>query len=309
MPVRIDPNLRAGAELEKENIFVMDTARANSQDIRPMRMAILNLMPDKEATEKQLLRLIANTPLQVEVVFLRTQSYTPRNADEDYLNSFYKTFEEVLVAKEKFDALIITGAPVEKLDFVAVDYWDELSQILAWATKNVHSSLYICWAAQAALYYHYGIGKNEVAKKIFGVFAHDVLAPGNPLVRGFDDTFVAPHSRYTEVDVAAMVAHPEIDVLATSKEAGQYLAASKDLRRVFVFGHGEYDPETLHLEYVRDKAKGLKTALPKNYYAKGKEGAVPPVQWRAHQALLFSNWLNYCVYQGTPYDLEELANA
>jgi len=298
-----DKKLPAILDLEKENIFVMDFTRAQSQDIRPLRIAVLNLMPDKVTTETQLLRLIGNTPLQVEPVLLRVDTYNPKNTDPKHLKSFYKTFDEVLAKKIKFDALIVTGAPVEKLDFGEVKYWQELSRILDWAAHNVYSSLYICWAAQAALYYHYDINKAELPEKIFGIFNHKVLCKNNPLVRGFDDTFKAPHSRYTEVEREKLAAHPDLDILAVSDEAGLFLAASKDLRRVFMFGHGEYDAETLHREYVRDCAKGLNTAPPKHYYAPDK---TIPLSWRAHGSLLFANWLNYCVYQGTPYDINTI---
>jgi len=306
MPVKVPSRLPAIGALEKENIFVMDALRADTQDIRPLRLAILNLMPDKLVTERQLLRLISNTPLQVDVRFLHTGTYESKNADPGHLKAFYHTFSEILEKNTKFDALIITGAPVEKLDFCAVRYWDELSKILKWAQHNVYSSLYICWAAQAALYYHYGINKAEVGAKISGVFEHRVLDKTNPLVRGFDDVFAAPHSRYTEVEHDKVYANKKLCVLAESDEAGLYLAASKDLRRVFQFGHGEYDAETLHNEYTRDVAKGLSIAKPKHYYINGEVGELPPIRWRAHESLLISNWLNYCVYQATPYDIDAI---
>jgi len=306
MPVKAPSKLPAIDTLLKENIFVMDEKTAERQDIRPLRVAILNLMPNKEVTETQLLRLIGNTPLQVETVFLRTSTYESKNTAKSHLDSFYKTFDEVKKLNLKFDGLIITGAPVEQMDFAKVSYWDELSKILAWAAKNVYSSLYICWAAQAALYYHYGIDKKTMPQKIFGIFRHKVMEKNNPLVRGFNDSFLAPHSRYTEVDREKLVKCKEVDILADSDEGGLFLASSTDLRRVFVFGHGEYDVNSLHDEYVRDKAKGLGTAIPKNYYVDDKEGQLPPLVWRAHVSLLFSNWLNYCVYQQTPYDLAKI---
>ena len=306
MPVKIPSKLPAFDVLQKENIFTMDSTRADTQDIRPLRLAVLNLMPDKVSTETQILRLIANTPLQVEVVFLCTGSYKPTHTDERHLKAFYHTFEEVFVKNTKFDALIITGAPVEKLEFSEVSYWAELSRILAWAEHNVYSSLYICWAAQAALYYHYGINKKEMREKIFGLFPHKVLDKTNPLVRGFDDVFIAPHSRHTEIDAEKIANHQELDLLAVSDEAGLYLAAAKNLRRVFAFGHGEYDKETLHNEYTRDLERGLKTAMPKHYYVNDSVGSLPPITWRAHESLLISNWLNYCVYQATPFDIEAI---
>ena len=306
MPIKVPAKLPAIEALEKENIFVMDKFRAEKQDIRPLRLAILNLMPDKLTTERQLLRLISNTPIQMDVRFLRTGTHESKNTDPAHLKSFYHTFDEVLAKKTKFDALIVTGAPVERLDFAEVKYWDELSKIFAWAEHNVYSSLYICWAAQAALYYYYGINKTEVPAKISGVFEHRVLDSLNPLLRGFDGVFCAPHSRYTEVERDKMYAHPELAVLADSSEAGIYLAASKDLRRIFQFGHGEYDAETLHLEYSRDVQKGLNIAMPKNYYINDKTGELPPIRWRAHESLLISNWLNYCVYQATPFDIDAI---
>lgn len=306
MPVKVIKNMPAINYLEKENIFIMTEERAQSQEIRPLKIAILNLMPNKIATETQLLRLIANTPLQTEVVFLRTASYISKNTDSQHLGYFYKTFDEIINSRQKFDALIVTGAPVEKMDFSEVAYWDELKKIMAWAEHNVYSSMYICWAAQAAAYYHYNINKTIQKKKIFGVYEHKILDKNNPLLRGFNDTFWAPHSRYTEVDAEKMFEQKDIDVLAVSDEAGLYLAASKDLRKVFVFGHGEYDLDTLHNEYMRDVAKGLKTAKPKNYYINNEVGRIRPINWRAHESLLFMNWINYCVYQNTPYDIESI---
>jgi len=306
MPVKLEPNIRASALLEKEDVFVMDSTRAESQDIRPLRVAILNLMPQKEVTEKQLLRLLANTPLQIEAVFLRTGTYEAKHADTHYLTSFYKTLQEVVKRKEKFDALIITGAPVEQMDFCEVTYWDEFTKILDWAEQNVYSSMYICWAAQAALFYHYGIKKEQLKDKIFGLFTHTVKEKKSPLVRGFDETFIAPHSRHTEVNLKEVEKHKDLDILATADGAGLHLAASKDLRRVFVFGHGEYDIDSLHSEYTRDKQKGLKIELPKNYYVDNIEGNLPPLNWRSHQQLLFLNWLNYCVYQKTPFNIRDI---
>lgn len=306
MPVKVPKLLPAIKQLKEENIFVMDSDRALMQEIRPLKIALLNLMPNKETTETQIIRMIANSPLQVEIVLLHTETYEPKNTDSTHLESFYCTFSEVLEKGLKFDGLIITGAPVEKMDFSQVAYWEELRKILEWAKKNVYSSLYICWAAQAAMFYHYGINKRVVDEKIFGIFEHEVFNKNNPLVMGFDDVFNAPHSRYTDINSEEVFKNENLEVLANSKDAGLYLVSSKDLRQVFVFGHGEYDQDSLHNEYTRDIAKKLKIKKPKNYYYKGEVGNILPITWRASQSLLFSNWLNYCVYQGTPYDLESL---
>lgn len=302
MPVKIDADLPAAGFLERENIFFMTEERALSQEIRPLKIAILNLMPNKTATETQLLRLIGNTPLQVEIVLLRTASYESKHTDEEYLRTFYMTFDEAIERHLKFDGLVITGAPVEKLEYSSVAYWEEFNRILEWAKSNVYSSMYICWAAQAAMYSLYGIDKTPLKKKMFGVFSHKVYDKTNPIVRGFNDEFFAPHSRYTEIKRESVEKHEDLTVLADSKEAGLYLVASKDLRHVFVFGHGEYDLTTLRDEYLRDRERGLKTRPPKHYYRKNG----PVMNWRAHSSLLFSNWLNYCVYQMTPYDLSKI---
>ncbi len=306
MPVNISAKLPAYSALERENVFVMSTDRASMQDIRPLEIAILNLMPNKIDTEIQLLRLIANSPLQSNIVLLRTESYSPKNTPTEHLESFYHTFDEVKKSGSKFDGLIITGAPVEMLDFKKVAYWNELTDIMSWATNNVYSTLNICWAAQAGVFFYYGIDKKVLPKKLSGVFTHTVLDKTNPLTRGFDDSFTAPHSRYTESDAAAMHSCRELKVLAESDEAGVYLCCSNDLRRVFVFGHGEYDAATLHNEYMRDTEKGLDVLPPRHYYVDGKVGAVPPMSWRAHESLLIGNWLNYCVYQSTPYDIRSI---
>lgn len=306
MPVNISAKLPAYSALERENVFVMSTDRASMQDIRPLEIAILNLMPNKIDTETQLLRLIANSPLQSNIVFLRTKSYSPKNTPTEHLESFYHTFEDVKKADVKFDGLIITGAPVETLDFKEVAYWDELTDIMSWAKTNVYSTLHICWAAQAGVFYHYGIDKKALPKKLSGVFTHTVLDKTNPLTRGFDDTFTAPHSRYTECDAEALRSCRGLKVLAESDEAGVYLCCSDDFRRVFVFGHGEYDAATLHNEYVRDIERGSDVALPKHYYVGGRIGEIPPMSWRAHESLLIGNWLNYCVYQSTPYDIKSI---
>lgn len=303
MPVKVPTSLPAIKYLEQENIFVMDENRASMQEIRPLKIAILNLMPNKEDTEVQLIRLIANTPLQVEVVLLKTETYCSKNTAEDYLNSFYYTFNEK--KNEKFDGLIITGAPVEKMDFQDVVYWDELQNIMKWAEHNVYSTMYICWAAQAAMFYHYDINKIMLNKKISGIFTHTTYNKTNPLLRGFNDEFNAPHSRYTEVEAEKVRANPDLDILAESSEAGLYLVSSRDLRRVFVFGHGEYDVDTLDKEYKRDKEKGLNIQPPKHYYV-GNDEKLPKMSWRAHESMLIANWLNYCVYQSTPYDIESI---
>lgn len=306
MPLKLPSSLPAIKFLEKENIFVMDSERATSQEIRPLKIAILNLMPNKEATETQLLRLLANNPLQMEVVLLKTASYNPKTTADEHLKQFYYTFDEIMARGDKFDGLIVTGAPVEKMDFADVAYWEELGKIIDWANHHVFSTMYICWAAQAAMYYSYGINKNTLPEKIFGIFNHQVLNKTNPLVRGFNDEFVAPHSRYTEVDGEAVKREESLDVLAESAEAGIYLAASRNLRQVFVFGHGEYDVESLHNEYIRDCEKGLGTKKPKHYYINDEVGNLPKMCWCAHEALLIGNWLNYCVYQATPFDIEKI---
>ncbi|MGI6199812.1 MAG: homoserine O-acetyltransferase MetA [Christensenellales bacterium] len=304
MPVRIPDTLPAAEVLAGENIFVMRQSRALRQDIRPLRIGILNLMPTKEVTETQLLRLIGNTALQVDVTLLTTASYRPTHTDAGHLESFYQTFQQV--REEKFDGLIITGAPVEQLDFHDVLYWRELERVMAWADQHVYSTLYICWASQAGLYYHYGIDKNPLPRKMFGVFEHRVLDRTHPLVRGFDDTFFAPHSRHTGVSLEQVAACADLTVLATSPEAGLYLAATRDGRHVYVSGHCEYDVDTLDKEYRRDVAKGLPIQVPCNYYPDDDPARQPEVKWRGHANLLFANWLNYCVYQQTPYRLEEI---
>jgi len=304
MPVKIPDNLPAVSVLRDENIFVMTEERAISQDIRPLRVAILNLMPNKEVTETQLLRVIGNTPLQVEVTFLYTATHESANTSKLHLHSFYKTFDDV--KKEKFDGLVVTGAPVEMLRFEDVDYWEELTTILRWAETHVFSTLLICWAAQAGLYYYYGIPKYELGMKCSGVFPHTVLAPNHPLMRGFDMKFYAPHSRHTEVRAEDILAVPELTLLSVSSEAGVYIATSPLGKRVFVTGHSEYDPNTLKMEYERDIKKGLNVPVPCNYFPDDDPQKEPLVVWRAHSNLLFQNWLNYCVYQETPYDPEKI---
>jgi homoserine O-succinyltransferase len=304
MPVKIPASLPARATLESENVFVMGEERAAHQDIRPMRVAILNLMPTKIATETQLLRLIGNTALQVDVTLLRTATHDARNASADHLLKHYLTFDDI--RGEKFDGLIITGAPIEQMEFEAVDYWQELTRIMDWAATDVVSTFHICWGAQAALHHLYGIPKHPLPAKLFGVFEHRTLAPTERLLRGFDDVFLAPHSRYTEVRRADIEKVPELRILAESDEAGVYLVGSKDGRNVFVMGHSEYDPLTLKAEYERDVSRGLRIDTPRNYYGHDDPAQPPQVRWRGHASLLYANWLNYCVYQVTPYDLRNL---
>ena len=304
MPVIIPSALPAKEILERENIFVMADRRAQSQEIRPLSIGILNLMPNKEETELELLRLISNTPLQVEVTLLQTATYKATHTPEEHLKAFYMTFDEAYKEERKFDGMIFTGAPVEQMRFEDVAYWDEIVRIMNWAQHNVFSSLYICWGAIAAAYYFYGVDKVSLGKKISGVYLHRSMKRSNPLVRNFDEYFYAPHSRHTEVDQKKLREVSDLDILAESDEAGIYLAASKDRRRVLVFGHGEYDKYTLDAEYKRDMGLGrTDVERPVNYY--GDDGQ-PRLIWRAHSSLLMSNWLNYYVYQETPYDINAI---
>ncbi len=304
MPIRIPNQLPATTELEAENIFVMTEMRAIHQDIRPLRLLILNLMPTKITTETQLLRKLSNTPLQVEVEFLQTISHDAKNVAAEHLETFYTTFEEV--RSRRFDGLIITGAPVELLDFESVDYWNELAEIMEWSRTNVHSTLHICWGAQAGIYYHYGVSKHELPQKLSGVFRHEVVKRTSPLVRGFDDAFWAPHSRYTEVLACDIEAHPDLELIAVSEEAGVYIAKSRDSKHFFVFGHPEYDRDTLAGEYERDQARGLNPAVPAHYFPDDDPTRQPVANWRSHAQLLYTNWLNYYVYQTTPYNIDEI---
>jgi len=304
MPVKIPTTLPARTILEQENIFVMGHERAERQDIRPLQVAILNLMPTKIQTETQLLRLLGNSALQVEITLLQTATYQPKNTNSDHLIAHYKTWEQV--RKEKFDGLVITGAPVEQMPFEEVDYWHELCNIMDWARTNVFSTLYICWGAQAGLYHRYGIRKYPLSQKMFGVFEHKVLARNEKLLRGFDDAFLAPHSRHTEVRLSDVERVDELKVLAASEEAGLYLAATQNGRHIFVTGHSEYDPLTLKGEYDRDVRQGLPIQVPRNYYPEDDPSRPPLVRWRGHANLLFANWLNYHVYQVTPYDLKHI---
>ena len=304
MPVKIPNTLPARATLEAENVFVMGEDRAAHQDIRPLKVAILNLMPTKIATETQLLRLLGNSSLQVDVSLLHTATHEARNVDAEHLLNHYSTFEDV--RSEKFDGLIITGAPVELMDFKDVDYWPELVNIMDWAETNVESTFYICWGAQAGLYYHYGIPKYNLPSKMFGVFEHRTLIPTEKLLRGFDDTFLAPHSRHTEIRRADLEKVPDLQILAESDAAGIYIVGSKDGRHLFITGHSEYDPLTLKAEYDRDISKGLPINVPRNYYPNDDPSQPPLVRWRGHANLLYANWLNYYVYQVTPYDPREI---
>lgn len=305
MPIKIPTGLPAAEILQSENIFTMDERRADTQDIRPLRLAILNLMPTKITTETQITRLLSNSPLQIELTLLRTASHTPSNVSAEHMETFYRTFDEV--KHTKLDGLIITGAPVENLDFTDVDYWDELCEIMQWSKTNVYSVLHICWAAQAALYYHYGIPKYSLPKKMFGVFGHRTLQPNHPLLRGFDEEFLAPHSRHTEVRRADIERCPKLEILAESDEAGVYIIASKKRRMFYVTGHSEYDADTLAGEYRRDVERGLPIELPRHYFPGDDPDCRPKNLWRGHAHLLFTNWLNYFVYQNTPYDIDRIS--
>ncbi|GJQ52994.1 MAG: homoserine O-succinyltransferase [Anaerolineaceae bacterium] len=304
MPVKIPITLPARFILERENIFVMDEERAARQDIRALRVAILNLMPTKVVTETQLLRLLSNSALQVEVALIHTASHESKNTSAEHLLKHYVVFDEI--KSEKFDGLIVTGAPVEQMPFEAVDYWNELTRIFDWAETHVESTFHICWGAQAALYYKYGIPKYDLPRKVFGVYEHRLLKPTSSLTRGFDDIFYAPHSRHTEIRSSDVAKVQDLEILAQSDEAGIYIVASKDERRFYITGHSEYDPLTLKAEYDRDINKGLPIDVPQNYYPQDDPVNVPSVRWRSHANLLFSNWLNYYVYQVTPYDVMEI---
>ncbi|WP_100372974.1 homoserine O-acetyltransferase MetA [Bacillus sp. FJAT-45037] len=301
MPIKIPDHLPAKEILNNENIFVMDESRAYSQDIRPLKIIILNLMPVKETTETQLLRLLGNTPLQVDVSFLYPTTHISKNTAQEHLRSFYKTFEEI--KSKKFDGMIITGAPIEQLEFEEVDYWPELTQIMDWSTTHVTSTLHICWGAQAGLYHHFGVNKYTLEQKLFGVFTHTILESNVKLLRGFDDEFLAPHSRHTDIKLEDVKNVTELDILSVSEEAGVYLIASKNGKQIFATGHSEYDTCTLEEEYRRDVERGFDIELPSNYFPKDNIENAPRLRWRAHSNLLFSNWLNYYVYQETPYDL------
>ena len=304
LPIKIPDSLPARAVLESENIFVMTEHRATTQRIRPLRIAILNLMPLKIVTETQILRCLSNTPIQIEVDLIQTKTYHSKNTPEDHLLTFYKTFDDI--RDQKYDGFIITGAPIELMPFEEVEYWDELVEIMEWTKTHVHSTLHICWGAQAGIFYHYGIQKHELPKKLSGVFNHDVLKPSSPLVRGFDDRFWAPHSRHTTVYAEDIEADPRLEIIAQSDEAGVYIAKSTDSRHFFVFGHPEYDTGTLRAEYERDVNKGMDVPVPAHYFPNDDPAQEPVSTWRAHAQLLYTNWLNYYVYQTTPYDLSDL---
>lgn len=304
MPIKIQNSLPAAKILESENIFVMTEERAVTQDIRPLKIIILNLMPTKIETETQLLRLLGNTPLQVDIELLQTVTHVSKNTSHTHLTTFYRTFDEI--KDQKYDGMIITGAPVELLDYEEVDYWDELCEIMEWSKRNVYSTLHICWGAQAALYYHYGIPKYLLPEKLTGVFRHRILDVFHPLMRGFDDRFLIPHSRHTEVRREDIQKHEDLIILATSRAAGVSIVANKSGRQFFVTGHAEYDRNTLANEYFRDVNKGFHPQVPQNYFPGNDPAALPPLTWRSHANLLYTNWLNYYVYQQTPYDLKNL---
>ena len=304
MPIKMSNALPAYRTLTEENIFVMTENRAETQDIRPLQIAIVNLMPTKVDTETQLLRLLGNTPLQVETELVMMASHESRNTSAEHMRSFYTTFSEI--RDRNFDGMIITGAPVEHLPFEAVEYWQELCEIMEWSKRHVHSTFHICWGAQAGLYYHFNIPKRQLESKLFGVFPHRAEREHYILLRGFDDVFMVPHSRHTTIDRSEVEKHPELKILASSEEAGIYALSTENGKQVFITGHSEYDPDTLAKEYRRDKAAGLPISVPKNYYPDDDDTRPPLVTWRGHAHLLYSNWLNYLVYQTTPYDLSKL---
>lgn len=304
MPLRLPDKLPAIELLKKENIFVMDDSRATSQDIRPLRIVILNLMPLKITTETDLVRLLSNTPLQMEIYFMKLKSHTSKNTPIEHMMMFYRDFD--VLEKEKFDGMIITGAPIEHLEFEDVEYWNEISKIFAWANTHVTSTMYICWAAQAGLYYHYGVPKYQLPKKMFGIFQQHTLQPQIPLFRGFDDVFYMPHSRHTEVRREDIEKHNELEIVAESPDSGVSIVMARGGRQIFVTGHMEYSPYTLDSEYRRDLGKRDDVDMPKNYYRDNDPQKAPNVTWRAHANLLFSNWINYYIYQETPYNIEEI---
>lgn len=304
MPIKIPNELPASQVLKSENIFVMHEARAISQDIRPLKILMLNLMPKKIETETQISRLISNTPLQIELELICTATHEAKNTPEDHMISFYKTFKDV--KENRYDGMIITGAPIEFMEYEEVDYWPELAEIMEWSKTHVHSTLHICWGAQAGLYYHFGIQKRVLPEKMFGVFPHKVDYKKSILFRGFDDTFMVPHSRHTTVYREDVEKHPEIKILSSSEIAGLYACMTKRGRQIFIMGHSEYDARTLEAEYQRDKNAGKPISVPKNYYPNDDDTKAPMVTWRSSGNLLYANWINYIVYQGTPYDLEEI---
>lgn len=304
MPIKIPKELPAFSVLHKENIFVMDIERSLHQDIIPLKIAILNLMPLKIQAENQLLRYLSNTPLQVEITLLKTKSYDSKHTPIEHLEKFYQNFDDI--KHEKFDGLIITGAPVEHLEFEDVDYWEELQSIMDWSIENVFSTLHICWASQAALYHHYGIKKYLLDKKLFGVYEHNVNHPNFNLTKGLDDSFYAPHSRYTTVYRVDIEKVPELNILSESKDAGVFIVSTNDDKQIFISGHLEYDRDTLQKEYLRDLNKGLNIDIPQNYFPKDDITKEPVVKWRGSAHIIFSNWLNYCIYQNTPYNINNI---
>ncbi len=304
MPIKVSNDLPASKILESENIFVMPEDRAMSQDIRPLRIIILNLMPTKVETETQILRLLGNSPLQVDVELLQMVTHHSKNTSEEHLTKFYKTFDEI--RNERYDGMIVTGAPVELMKFEEVDYWQELTTVFDWAKKHVYSTMFICWGAQAGLYHRYGIKKHNLPKKLFGIYNHTIVNNKHPLMRGFDDYFLVPHSRYTGVLTEDIEREDQLEILATSKGAGVSIVCSKNGREFYLFGHCEYDYDTLAKEYYRDVKKGLNIDIPYNYFPNNNVNRKPPLTWRSHASLLYQNWLNYYLYQQTPYDLEEL---
>ncbi|MGE5313211.1 MAG: homoserine O-acetyltransferase MetA [Acidobacteriota bacterium] len=304
MPIKVRDGLPAISQLQKENIFVMSESNASHQDIRPLRILLLNLMPEKAKTELHLLRRLSNSPIQVELDLIHPATHQAKTTDKEYLDTFYKTFEET--KQNKYDGLIITGAPVEHLRFEEVDYWNELTEIMEWSKHHVTSTLHICWAAQAGLYYHYGVDKHPIEEKKFGVFSHTILNRNCPLVRGFDDVFLAPHSRHTTVRPEEVEGIGELEIISVSPEAGLYIVVSRNGKQVFVTGHSEYDVLTLKEEYERDRAKGLAIQVPKNYFPDDDPSKTPLTLWSSHSNLLFTNWINYYIYQQTPFRIEEI---
>lgn len=304
MPIRIDDELPAKQNLEIENIFVMSKSRANMQDIRPLKLVILNLMPTKLETETQLLRLLSNSPLQVDIDFLQVKSHKAKNVSRIHMAKFYNTFDDI--KENKYDGMIITGAPVEQMEFEEVDYWDELCMIMEWSKKNVYSTMHICWGAQAGLYYHYGIKKYPLKKKMFGIFPHKSLDETHPLMRGLDDVYYVPHSRHTETRLSDIALVKQLQVISYSEMSGVHIISDMDCRQFFITGHSEYDRDTLAKEYFRDKEKGLNIDVPYNYFPNDDDNAVPIMSWKSSANIIFSNWLNYFVYQKTPYDLAQL---
>lgn len=304
MPIRIDDELPAKQNLEIENIFVMSKSRANMQDIRPLKLVILNLMPTKLETETQLLRLLSNSPLQVDIDFLQVKSHKAKNVSRIHMAKFYNTFDDI--KDNKYDGMIITGAPVEQMEFEEVDYWNELCMIMEWSKKNVYSTMHICWGAQAGLYYHYGIKKYPLKKKMFGIFPHKSLDETHPLMRGLDDVYYVPHSRHTETRLSDIALVKQLQVISYSEMSGVHIISDMDCRQFFITGHSEYDRDTLAKEYFRDKEKGLNIDVPYNYFPNDDDNAVPIMSWKSSANIIFSNWLNYFVYQKTPYDLAQL---